>query len=85
MTLTSHQIFRKKLWFVLSKPLQMLFHLAISINTLPVCWKKARICFIYKANFLNIMLNCRPVLLLIKFSKVFEIILHNEIYLSFKP
>lgn len=65
-----------------SKSLHILFNSAISTNIFRICLKKVRVCSIRKAGSSNV-LNCRPISFP-NFSRVFEIILHNETYSSVK-
>jgi hypothetical protein len=64
----------------LSEPLTLIFNQCISNNTFPDALKIAKVTPLHKKNDKNIFDNYRPVSVLTSISKVFEKLLHSQIY-----
>lgn len=67
---------------VLAVPLRILFNLALKTKTFPSRWKVAKVCPVFKSGDRALVDNYRAISILSNFSKVFEIILYDRIYLS---
>ena len=67
---------------VLAVPLCILFNLALKTKTFPSHWKEAKVCPVFKNGERAAVDNYRAISILSNFSKVFEIVLYDRIYLS---
>ena len=68
---------------IFSRPLMTLFNLSLDTSTFPEQWKISRITPVFKKGDKNCVTNYRPISIINNFSKVFEIILHEQLYNSF--
>lgn len=66
----------------LAQPLVLLFNLAIKTNKFPDMWKTGKVCPIFKNGSRTRITNYRPITIPSSFSKVFEIVIHTQIYAS---
>jgi hypothetical protein len=69
---------------VFLKPLSILFNMCLKTATFPEVWKQSRITPVHKSGDKLDIKNYRPITILNNFSKVFESILYNVIYLATK-
>ena len=56
------------------------FNLILSTETFPDKWKQSRICPVFKKGSKNEVENHRPIAILCNFSKIFEILLHDYLF-----
>ena len=68
----------------LLKPLCYLFNLCVKNASFPDIWKDARVTPVFKSGDFADVRNYRPVSILCNFSKVFENILHKQMYFNIK-
>lgn len=67
---------------VFAYPLMKIFNLSLQSNTFPDNWKIARVCPVLKKGDRKNITNYRPITILCNFSKAFEMILHETIYIN---
>lgn len=65
---------------VLKKPLTAIFNLILKQSIFPKIWKESRIIPVFKSGNRDEVTNYRPITLINNFSKVFEIVLHSQMY-----
>ena len=65
---------------VLSNPLKVIFNLILRTSVFPDLWKNSRVVPVYKAGQRNEISNYRPITLINNFAKVFEYVLHSQMY-----
>lgn len=65
---------------VLAYPLMKIFNLCLNSRIFPDRWKLSRICPVFKKGDKNLVINHRPITIICNFSKVFEMLLHRNIY-----
>ena len=65
-------------------PLLILFNLSLNTKTFPDAWKQTKIIPILKKGIVNDCKNYRPIAILSPFSKIFEIIVYNKLFLQVK-
>lgn len=70
---------------IFSKPLSVIFNLALKTCSFPSCWKVSKICPVFKKGNKTYIENHRPIAILCNFSKVFEIVLFEKISPSLHP
>lgn len=63
------------------KPLTTIFNLSLHTGTFPNDWKKSRVCPVFKKGSKNCVENFRPITIICNFGKVFEIAIHNFLFL----
>ena len=65
---------------ILTKPLTIIFNLILKQSMFPHAWSESRIVPLYKFGSRNEMINYRPITLINNFAKIFEIVLHSQMY-----
>lgn len=68
----------------LAAPLLFLFNLSIQTSTFPACWKKAKVCPVFKKGKKTEITNFRPITIICNFAKVFECLLYEPLYCHVK-
>ena len=65
---------------IFAYPLCIIFNLCLKNCSFPDIWKYSKVCPVYKKGEKNEITNYRPITIICNFGKVFEILLHDNIY-----
>lgn len=69
---------------IFAYPLSIIFNKCLNKCTMPTVWKSSKVCPVFKKGDKMDVTNFRPISIIANFSKVFELLLHDNIYAKVK-